>query len=76
MRREDQTSARADAQIRRRILVRQCVCTALLAVCGIVLMFQPNVPKFSAGMIIGAGVVGVVLFGGQLLNASPNRDKS
>lgn len=76
MRPEDQTSTRADAQIRRRILVRQCCLTALLAVCGIVLIFQPNVPRFSAAMIIGSGVVGAVLFGVQLLNASSNRDKS
>lgn len=59
----------------RRIAIGKCVACAVLVVCGIVLLFTPEVPSMPAATIAGAGVVGVALFGSQLMRrATPDTD--
>ena len=64
----------------RHIAIRKCVAAAVLVVCGIVLLFAPDIPSWSAATIAGAGVMGVVLFGSELVrrpdagHTTPNTD--
>ncbi|WP_458683353.1 hypothetical protein [Prescottella equi] len=54
-------------QYRRYLAVRKCIASALLVVCGIVLLFTPEVPAMAAATIAGSGVMGVALFGSELV---------
>ncbi|NKR53042.1 hypothetical protein GS481_02915 [Rhodococcus hoagii] len=57
----------------RRIARRKCVACAVLVLIGIALLFTPDAPPWAAATIIGAGVMGVALFGSQLMRR-PTQD--
>ncbi|GBF17540.1 hypothetical protein Br6_04946 [Rhodococcus sp. Br-6] len=54
-------------QYRRYLAVRKCIASAVLVVCGIVLLFVAEVPAMAAATIAGSGVMGVALFGSELV---------
>lgn len=54
-------------QYRRYLAAWRCVASAVLVVCGIVLLFSPGVPVMAAAMIAGSGAMGVALFGSELV---------
>lgn len=68
--------ATAAATSRRSILLRQCCMSLLLAICGVILALTPEVSLASAGVLIGAGVLGAAFFGTQArLEPSPVRQR-